>query len=368
MSKRSIAQPLVVLLVTGTTVLMACSSTVPPDPPEVADSGASDAGVPRQISVRTSLGADGFSAPVRFSVPERTRSLTVVASGPKDALLALGSLTVGGNDLVRASPSGFGAAMKASYIDEQTGQPPGDLLQSARLGTFTLVYPYAPGQAPLGGPTELRVASDKAAGEIEVTLLMPADDGSKVLHVNVLAVSETVTMASPPDFLEQAQTIFDPVGIRIVVDSVATVRGNDLSTVRESTEPQEEPDSSAAKLAVLGASRAAGPALNVFVVDRLPPGIAGLSLGVPGPPIPSSYYFGVILQKAPPASLATTFAHEVSHFLALQHVVNKGVSGKMYPDPLADTAPGEGNLMERGTKLTPDQGYALSRSALLRAD
>ena len=157
------------------------------------------------------------------------------------------------------------------------------------------MYPHAPGQAALGGPTELRVASDKGAGEIEVTILMPADDGGKVLHVNVLAVSETVTMASPPDFMDQAQAIFDQVGVRVVVDSVATIRGSELSTVRDSTEPQEGPDSSSAKLALLGASRASSSALNVFVVDRLPTGIAGLSLGVPGPPLPASYSFGVVL-------------------------------------------------------------------------
>jgi hypothetical protein len=66
------------------------------------------------------------------------------------------------------------------------------------------------------------------------------------------------------------------------------------------------------------------------------------------------------------ASLATVIAHEVSHFLALQHVTNVGVSGTVYSDPLDDTEPGQGNLMQNGSKLTADQGFAISRSALLQ--
>jgi hypothetical protein len=36
-----------------------------------------------------------------------------------------------------------------------------------------------------------------------------------------------------------------------------------------------------------------------------------------------------------------------------------------YPDPIDDTEPGRDNLMENGTALTPDQGFALRHSALL---
>lgn len=53
------------------------------------------------------------------------------------------------------------------------------------------------------------------------------------------------------------------------------------------------------------------------------------------------------------------------HFLALQHVQNRGISGRTYPDPLDDTTPGADNLMKGGTLLTPHQAFALSRSALL---
>ena len=82
-----------------------------------------------------------------------------------------------------------------------------------------------------------------------------------------------------------------------------------------------------------------------------------------------SYYFGVIVRGGLSAvESARIVAHEGAHFLALQHVQNVGISGTIYPDPLDDTSPGQGNLMENGTTLTDDQAFALARSALLVAE
>jgi hypothetical protein len=69
----------------------------------------------------------------------------------------------------------------------------------------------------------------------------------------------------------------------------------------------------------------------------------------------------------PAIEMARIVAHEVAHFLALQHVQNRGISGMTYPDPLADTMPGVDNLMSSGTVLTAGQSFALSRSPLLVA-
>lgn len=112
-----------------------------------------------------------------------------------------------------------------------------------------------------------------------------------------------------------------------------------------------------------------GPALDVFIVESLPAGVGGLSLGTPGPPLRASYYYGVaIVPAGSDGGTARVLAHEVSHFLALQHVENVGVSGDVYPDPLDDTDPGEDNLMEDGTTITADQAFALARSALLQLE
>jgi hypothetical protein len=79
------------------------------------------------------------------------------------------------------------------------------------------------------------------------------------------------------------------------------------------------------------------------------------------------YYFGVLVRpSALDSQIARVIAHEVCHFLALQHVQNTGVSGQVYPDPLDDTSPGQNNLMECGTLRTADQTYALTRSWLVQ--
>ena len=59
-------------------------------------------------------------------------------------------------------------------------------------------------------------------------------------------------------------------------------------------------------------------------------------------------------------------AHEVCHFLGLQHVQNVGISGTVYPDPLDDTVSGEDNLMQFGTALTAGQAFVLQKSPILR--
>lgn len=325
---------------------------------------------PRQLTATLTVDATGFSEELAFTIPETTRSLTVVVAGDPAALFALGSLrTPDGVERVGIDlgvPPG--AAMREAYFDEQIGHMAGDLYQSIRLGTFTQVYPYAPGQPLPAGPASLRVASD-AAGPVTVTVLLPEDDGAAVLHVNVFAVSDVFTFATPPSFLDEAQAIFAQAGITLVVDEVVALPGTAFERITDFNEPQEPPESQCAQLALLGPPAVQSDALNVFVVESLPFGVGGLSLGTPGPPLPTSYYYGTLLLYVDEdAVLGRIFAHEVAHFLALQHVENRGISGAVYPDPLEDTEPNQGNLMESGTTLTPDQAYALGRSALLRVD
>ena len=329
-----------------------------------------DAGPPpRELAADLTVDASGLSEPFTFTVPDGTRSITIVAVGADGALFALGSLQTAdgvehvGLDL--ATPPG--AAMRASYYDEQIGQMPGGLYQTIRLGTFTHVYPYRPDQVAIAGATTLRVASNQP-GPVHVAVVLPADDGGRILHLNLIAVSESLTIPVPATFLDELQTLFAQVGIQIVVDDTLELRGTGLSAITQSTEPQEAPASMSALLPALVVGRVSASALDIFIVDSLPSGIGGLSLGTPGPPIRGSYYYGVLIRRSPnDPSLAIVIAHEVSHFLALQHVTNVGVSGMVYPDPLDDTQPGQNNLMQNGSKLTPDQGFALSRSALLQA-
>ena len=325
-----------------------------------------DAGNLREIRQPLMVGEDGRSDELRFSVPSGTRSMTVVVQGGLASLYGLAELRLaGGGDLVGLPAGHPGPAMRSLYDEEQIGHMPGDLDQSTRLGTFTLVYPYRPDQELSAGEISLRVAGE-AAGPVDVTVLLPEDDSSAALHVELVVVSDTIELAEPPVFLDDVQEILGQAGLGVVFDGTRTLTGTDLEAITDFSEPQETPTSMSAMLPALVADGASS-ALPVFIVEALPPGVGGLSLGTPGPPLRDSYFHGVVLRHfADPAEMARVMAHEVCHFLALQHVTNRGISGAIYDDPLDDTRPGEGNLMEDGTILTADQSFALRRSALLQ--
>jgi hypothetical protein len=267
-------------------------------------------------------------------------------------------------DLVGLPAGDPGDAMATAYNQEQIGHMPGDLYQSIRLGTYTHVYPYRPGQAVVAGQGALRIASDRS-GPVTITVLMPEDNGAATLPLNLYVVSDTLAEPDTDAFTTEVTRIFAQAGITVTINSVERLSGTAFERITQSTEPQEAPDSQAAMLPALVADRDR-TGLDIFLVETLPSGIGGLSLGTPGPPIRGSYYFGVlVLGGVAPVEMARIVAHEGAHFLALQHVQNVGVSGTTYPDPLDDTTPGADNLMEDGTGLTEDQAFALTRSALL---
>lgn len=332
----------------------------------VAACGDSPSGpAPRDVTLETEIGADGLSPELAFEIPDSTRSITVVVEGATTSLYALGALTMADDEDLVALPAGSPAgAMQASYEQEQIGHMPGNLFQSVRLGTFSHVYPYAPDQTVIAGSSSLRVASTQP-GAVTVRILMPEEDGASALPLNLYVVSDTLADPNVPAFSDELQRIFAQVDVDVSITGVERLAGTELESINDFNEPQETPASQSAMLPGLVADRPAG-GLDVFFVESLVPGVAGLSLGTPGPPIRGSYYYGVIVRGGfPSVEMARITAHEVAHFLALQHVENRGISGMRYPDPLDDTTPGVDNLMEDGTVLTPGQGFAVSRSAIL---
>jgi hypothetical protein len=330
-------------------------------------SGDADAAPPmRTVVLESAVDATGLSPELTFTLPESSRSVTVVVEGAPAALYAIGALTFAdGVDRVALPAGAPGPAMQEMYRDEQIGHMPGNLYQSIRLGTFTHVYPYRPDQMLVAGNASLRVASD-TPGPVRVTILMPEEDGARVLPLNVFVVSDTLSMPATDQFTTELSRILGQAGITVAIANMERLSGSSLARITMSTEPQEAPDSQAAMLPALVGDRML-TGLDIFYVESLPSGIAGLSLGTPGPPLRGSYYYGVLWRQGLGSTQAArVLAHEVSHFLALQHIVNTGVSGQTYPDPLDDTTPDQNdNLMEDGTLLTADQAFALTRSALL---
>jgi hypothetical protein len=330
------------------------------------DGGVPDAIVPRVVDDTAVIGANGRSDLVQFEVPPATRSIAITVTGAREALYALAELTLAdGIDRVALPDGAPGPAMTESYYTEQIGQMPGQLYQSIRLGTFMHVYPYRPDQSVPAGHAGLRVASDMT-GTVAVRIAMVADDGATELTINLITVSDTLAIDGP-GVIGEVATYIANAGIATELGMSLRLTGTPLADITDFNEPQETPTSQSAQLPALVRDQlGAAAGVDVFVVESMPAGIGGLSLGTPGPPERGGYYYGVVVHAGTGNTVSgRVIAHEVCHFLGLQHVQNTGVSGTVYPDPIDDTAVGEDNLMSLGTALTADQGWVLRHSPVL---
>jgi len=330
------------------------------------DRGTPDAAIARVVDATAVVPGTGRSGPVMFEVPAGTRSIAITVTGAPDALYALAELTLAdGVDLVQLPAGAPGPAMQASYRDELIGQMPGALFQSIRLGEFMHVHPNRPDQLVPPGPASVRVASD-VSGQVAVRIVMVADDGGTDLRLNVIIVSDTLDV-DVTGVVGEAASYLAGAGIATRLGQTLRLTGTALANITDDNEPQEPPTSQSAQLPALVRDQlGAADGVDVFVVESLPAGIAGLSLGTPGPPERGGYYYGVVIKPTTTGAVSgRVVAHEVCHFLGLQHVQNTGVSGTTYPDPLDDTVVGTDNLMALGTALTPDQGWVLRHSPLL---
>jgi hypothetical protein len=293
-----------------------------------------DAGDSRRVMATAEVAASGRSSSISFDVPSGTRSVTIVVEGAAGALYALAGLTLAdGEDRVALPDVAIeGRDAGVPTTTSRSARCPVGLHQSIRLGTFTQVYPYRPDQQVVAGPATIEIASD-TAGPVDITIVMPADDGAQTLHLNVVVVSDTLVVAALPGFASTLASVLAQADIEVVIDAVSTRPGTGLDSITDFSEPQEPPSSQAASLPAL-IMNSGSPALDVFIVESLPLGVGGLSLGTPGPPLRGSYYYGVVVRPgASDADTAEVIAHELCHFLALQHVQNSGISGALYPRP-----------------------------------
>lgn len=193
----------------------------------------------------------------------------------------------------------------------------------------------------------------------------------QVLHLNLFTVTDDEVPADDAALaaVGTAQAILGQAGLRLRVDRRLILRDTPWSSIDVVTDPGEPPRGPAAQLCARGAALTAQDALAVFVVDRLPLGLAGFAQGATGPwgALPSDCR-GAFVRRDKPAALGPVLAHELAHFLGLPHVRTITPDGLAHDDLIADTEPGTDNLMEHGTHLTPGQVVVLASSALLRHD
>jgi hypothetical protein len=359
-------------------VCAACSSRITPferlhddgglvEPPASCPPGAS----PCRLAGALEIQPDGLSDWFHFVVPPNTRSIGIELIGADASLYALGGL-VGpdGRDLV-ALPAGtdLKAVMQHEFYDLTVGMMPGDLYQTIRLGTFVHDWPYAPAATPDAGLWSLRAATDlPATAPIVAAVTLAPDDGARTLHINLITVTNAAQVPDSMPALAPTQAILAPAGLQLVVDEQHVIQNVPLATLETPLGSYPGPSSDEAMLALLGRPLVKSPALDVFVVDGFTNlSVYGFSLGVPGPDDPASYYYGIFVRyQTDTPSLAHNFAHELSHYLGLQHVENTDGS-TTYPDPLPDTDPSLPNLMDfsGNNTLTPDQIWVLQHSPML---
>lgn len=330
---------------------------------------AACATLPCSVEGSVPMGADGRSDPFAFTLPDGARSIAIEVVGADARLYALASLVrPDGTDLVALPPGAPGPTMRERF-DDVVARMPGALYQTIRLGTFAHVYPYAPGLAVPAGTWSLRVASDAAAGEVSVRVIVQPDDAARTLHLNLITVTQAGHATATEPLVAALSAIYAQAGLGVTVDGSATL-ASPLATIDEPFGTIPGPSSELAQLARAARPLAKTTALDVLVIDGFSANAAvvGESLGAPGPVDAASYYWAALVTwDADAHVLAHRVAHEVGHFLGLQHPSNTDLQGMVWPDPLEDTDPSVPNLMNPGADdtLTANQAFVLQRSPLL---
>lgn len=334
--------------------------------------GCGDSHVP-MVDDEVSFDADGRSTTFEFDVPAGARSVTVVVEGDDDAMYALGSLRFsdGIEHVVPIEPMEMRA--RDGSIEGR-----GADLQFPRAGTFVLQYPSIEAQVLPDGPATLVVISDGTA-RARVRIFAPTDEGTE-LHVALVSFSPAFPLDTEPAVMARVREVYAGVGVSIVVDEMVT--GAERPAISYEMASPTHGDSGG-RLVSAAQAVLSTDALPIVFVEHRDDAALGVSRGLPSPASPDDDFYGIIIDATvdslgadDTALMSRIIAHELGHALGLLHLDGMNPDGGTWTDPFDDTEAFDDTIMgsallggplpEMSWRVSPQQAFALRRSALLR--
>lgn len=341
----------------------------------------------------------GVSGGISFEVPENTVSVVVLAEGEQGISFTLHSwVDASGEPLV---PTG--------WWDENPFEPSAPSLclgcanrPSASEGVFASLAPNNEASFVTPGTHSLSVLGYAIEGrginaeivypdtQVNLTVLakvMPElpDTGTLDLNLYFTGAGGWTAATATQDFaflqlLGEVQDVYDAVGLEL-----GEITYTDIDASFEVIEGFDGPGNDLGRLFAQSVN-APDNAANVFFVAELLQGgpfgefgvVLGISGGIPGPSlVQGTTKNGVAIaldsHERPDigGSVATTFAHELGHYLGLFHTseVDFGF-GQQLHDPLADTPENDASYLMfnsgSGSRLSPWQGIVMRSNPWVR--
>lgn len=283
-----------------------------------------------------------------IAVPPNAVSLAIDVRAAPHQRIAIAELTLA-DGVPRVAPwnsMDWQAARRSARL-------PG-LPQVVRDGEFRAILAAGPNGRLPEGPGRLRVATDPPWPRPVVQWRANVTLGN-TLVLRLIAWRNALLPSSRA--IAKLAALFATADVTLWITARTRVMDGPAA-VTQATFPHETPTSEAT-LAVAQFGLPATSMIDVYLVESLPPGVAGLSLGTPAGPVASQYRAVIVRARGDEEQLARAIAHEVGHALGLLHPRDGAWS-----DTLTDTA--RPNIMSGdGDRFTSEQAWIMQTSGLL---